>query len=66
MSKDIFIYRIDINDTIVSVSDNGYTFADANRLVWFLASGRSRSGVILPVNEDISNSSLRYRMDISN
>jgi hypothetical protein len=30
MSKDIFIYRIDINDTIVSVSDNWYTFADAN------------------------------------
>jgi len=30
MSKDIFIYQIDSTDTIVSVSDNWYTFADAN------------------------------------
>lgn len=30
MSKDVFIYRIDSTDTIVSVSDNWCTFADAN------------------------------------
>lgn len=30
MSKDVFIYRIDSTDTIVSVSDNWGTFADAN------------------------------------
>ena len=30
MSKDTFIYRIDSDDTIVSVSDNWQTFADAN------------------------------------
>ncbi|MCF8145328.1 MAG: PAS domain-containing protein [Deltaproteobacteria bacterium] len=30
MSKDVFIYRIDSTDTIVSVSDNWSTFADAN------------------------------------
>jgi hypothetical protein len=30
MSNDVFIYRIDRTDTIVSVSDNWQTFADAN------------------------------------
>ncbi|MCA1792311.1 MAG: PAS domain-containing protein [Desulfotignum sp.] len=30
ISKDIFIYRIDSTDTIVSISDNWCTFADAN------------------------------------
>ena len=30
MSKDVFFYRIDSTDTIVSVSDNWCTFADAN------------------------------------
>lgn len=30
MSNDVFIYRIDSTDTIVSVSDNWCTFADAN------------------------------------
>ncbi|MCA1794750.1 MAG: PAS domain-containing protein [Desulfobacteraceae bacterium] len=30
MNKDVFIYRIDSTDTIVSISDNWRTFADAN------------------------------------
>jgi len=30
MSEDVFIYRIDNTDTIVSVSDNWYTFAENN------------------------------------
>ena len=30
MSKDVFIYRVDSIDTIISVSDNWCTFADAN------------------------------------
>jgi len=30
MSKDVFIYRIDRTDTIVSVSDNWRSFADTN------------------------------------
>ena len=30
MSKDVFIYRIDSTDTIVSVSENWYAFANAN------------------------------------
>lgn len=30
MSKDVFIYRIDSTDTIVSISDNWCSFADAN------------------------------------
>jgi len=30
MSKDVFIYRIDSTDNIVSVSDNWNRFADAN------------------------------------
>jgi len=30
MSEDVFTYRIDNTDTIVSVSDNWYTFAESN------------------------------------
>lgn len=30
MKNDVFIYRIDSNDTIVSISDNWCSFADAN------------------------------------
>ena len=36
MCKDVFIYRIDRTDTIVSVSDNWATFADANAWGGFL------------------------------
>ncbi len=30
MSKDVFIYRIDSTDTIISVSENWLAFAEAN------------------------------------